>query len=58
MAEALVSSGLSGPKRKADREVSLGPLEILIIILILLPMVALVVGTVAAVRYLYLSWRR
>ncbi|MDE2990337.1 MAG: hypothetical protein OXU21_04620 [Chloroflexota bacterium] len=38
--------------------VSLGPLEVLIIILAALPIVALVVGTAAAMRYLYLSWRR
>lgn len=38
--------------------VSLGPLEVLIIILLALPIVALVVGTAAAARYLYLSWRR
>jgi len=37
---------------------SLGPLELVIIILSLLPIMALVVGTAAAVRYLYLSWRR
>jgi len=38
--------------------VSLGPLEVLIIILAALPIVALIVGTAAAMRYLYLSWRR
>jgi len=38
--------------------VGLGPLELLIIILIALPIVAFVLVAVAAGRWLYLNWRR
>lgn len=48
--------GQRGHRRVAM--VGLGPLELLIIILIALPIMAFALVAVAAGRWLYLSWRR